>query len=208
MEERTGRQPCALDWQDLDIGAISAFLAHLEDGRHNTARSRNARLAAIRSLFRFAALRHPEHAQLIAQVLAIPQKHSDKGHVCFLEPEEVDALLAVADRGTWTGRRDHAMVALAVQTGLRLSELTGLTCADVVLGTGAHVHCSGKGRKERCVPLTSANVSIMRAWLWERDGRAGDPVFSTRAGRRRSDDAVAARLVLYKDWPGGVARRC
>lgn len=203
--DRTGHQPCALDWADLDVVTVSAFLDHLEADRHNGAHSRNARLAAIRSLFRFAALRHPEHAQLMAQVLAIPQKRSDKRQVAFLEPHEVEALLDAPDRSTWTGRRDHAMIALDVQTGLRLSELTGLTCADVALGTGAHVHCRGKGRKERGVPITSANAAVLRAWLREREGSALDPLFPSRAGRRLSDDAVASRLKLYKDL---AADRC
>jgi site-specific recombinase XerD len=199
VQERTGKPPSALDWEDLDVETVSAFLDHLEADRANSARSRNARLAAIRSLFRFAALRHPEHAQLIAQVLAIPQKRSDKRQVSFLEPEEVEALLATPDLERWEGRRDHAMIALDVQTGLRLSELTGLTCADVQLGDRPHVRCSGKGRKERCVPLTSANLAIIRAWLRERNGRLHEPLFPTRTGRRLSDDAVAARLDLYQE---------
>ena len=150
-------------------------------------------------LFHYAALRHPEHAQLIAQVLAIPQKRFDKGQVSFLEPEEVEALLAAPDLGRWEGRRDHALIALAVQTGLRLAELTGLRRGDVELRTGAHVRCTGKGRKERCVPLTSANVAILHTWCRERGGSWDDPLFPTRTGRRLSDDAVAARLALYKD---------
>lgn len=205
VAERHNKQPCTLDWVDLDAATISAFLDYLEADRHNGPRSRNARLAAIRSLFRFAALRHPEHAQLIAQVLAIPQKRSDKRQVAFFEPDEVEALLAVPDQRTWEGRRDHAMIALDIQTGLRLSELTGLTCADISLSAGAHVHCSGKGRKERCVPLTSTNVSILGAWLSERRGLPVDPLFPTRTGRRLSDDAVAARLSLYK---GAAACAC
>jgi site-specific recombinase XerD len=178
-------------WEDLDVTTISAFLDYLEDERHNGARSRNARLAAIRSLFRFAALRHPEHAQQIAQVLAIPQKRSDKRQVSFLEPEEVEALLALPDLGRWEGRRDHALIALAAQTGLRLSELTGLTCGDVQLGTGAHVHCTGKGRKERCVPLTSSVVALIGAWLRERNGR-----LAIRCSRPAPDAASA-----MTPWP-------
>jgi site-specific recombinase XerD len=199
VQERTGKAPSALDWDDLGVETISAFLDHLEADRHNTARSRNARLAAVRSLFRYAALRHPEHAQLIAQVLAIPQKRSDKAQVSFLEPKEVDALLAAPDLGRWEGRRDHALIALAMQTGLRLSELTRLRCGDVALGTGAHVRCTGKGRKHRCVPLTRANVAILRAWCRERGGLLEDPLFATRRGRRLSDDAVEARVGLYKN---------
>lgn len=204
-QDRTGKAPSALEWDDLGAETISAFLDHLETDRHNTARSRNTRLAAVRSLFRFAALRHPEHAQLIAQVLAIPQKRSDKKQICFLEPEEVDALLSAPDRGRWEGRRDHALLALALQTGLRLSELTGLRCADIELAIGPHVRCEGKGRKQRCVPLTSANVAILRVWCRERVGGPGDPLFPTRTGRRLSDDAVAARVTLY----GSIAaERC
>src|SRR5207253_9436965 len=119
------------DGDDLGVEMISAFLDHLEADRHNSARSRNARLAALRSLFRYAALRHPEHAQLIQQVLAIPQKRFDKTNVSFLEPDEVDALLAAPDLSRWEGRRDRALMVLAVQTGLRLSVLSGLRCGVV-----------------------------------------------------------------------------
>jgi site-specific recombinase XerD len=198
VQGRSGKAPSALDWEDLGIGVISAFLDHLEDDRHNSARSRNTRLAAVRSLFRYAALRHPEHAQLIQQVLAIPQKRFDKTDVSFLEPEEVTALLAAPDRNRWEGRRDHALMAFAVQTGLRLSELTGANCRDIELGTGAHVRCLGKGRKERCVPLTAGTVAILRIWLQERGGLPNDPLFPTRTGRRLSDDAVEARVEFHK----------
>lgn len=198
VRERTGKTPCALDWDDLGASVISAFLDHLESARGNSPRSRNARLAAVRSLFRYASLRHPEHAALIAQVLAIPQKRFDRSPVSFLNREEVEALLAAPDPSRWEGRRDRALVALAVQTGLRLSELTGLTCGNVELGTGAHVRCMGKGRKERCVPLTSATVALLRAWLKERGGSRDDPVFPTRAGRRLSDDAVERRVSVHQ----------
>ena len=197
-QERAGRMPSALDWDDLGIETISAFLDHLEADRFNSARSRNARLAALRSLFRYAALRHPEHAQLIAQVLAIPQKRYDKAQVSFLEPDEVDALLAAPDLSRWEGRRDQALIALALQTGLRLSELIGIGCGDIELGNGAHVRCTGKGRKQRCVPLTTATVAILLAWCRERGGVMDEPLFPTRSGRRLSDDAVAARVALYK----------
>lgn len=205
VQDRTGTPPSRLDWNDLGVEVIAAFLDHLELDRHNSACSRNARLAALRSLFRYAALRHPEHAQLIAQVLAIPQKRSDKGNVSFLEPDEVDALLAAPDRSRWEGRRDHALLALAAQTGLRLSELTGLHCGDIELGSGAHVRCTGKGRKQRCVPLTAANVAILRVWCRERGGLRDEPLFPTRTGRRLSDDAVEARVAIYKDI---AAERC
>ena len=195
---RTGKAPSALQWQDIDAEMISAFLDHLEAGRHNSARSRNTRLAALRSLFGYAALRHPEHAELIRQVLAIPQKRFDKTTVPFLNPEEVSALLSAPDLGRWEGRRDRALMALAVQTGLRLSELTGLNCGDVELGASPHVHCTGKGRKERCVPMTAATVAILRVWLQERAGRSDEPLFPTRTGRRLSDDAVERRVATHK----------
>jgi site-specific recombinase XerD len=205
LQDRTGKAPSALDWDDLGAGAISAFLDHLEDDRHNSPRSRNARLAALRSLFRYAALRHPEHAQLIQQVLAIPQKRYDKAIVSFLEPAEVDALLAAPDPSRWEGRRDRALMTLAVQTGLRLSELTGLRCGDAQLGSGAHVRCTGKGRKQRCVPLTTATAATVRVWLQERGGLRDDPLFPTRTGRRLSDDAVEARIALHKK---AASQRC
>jgi len=205
VQDRTGKAPSTLDWADLDVVVISAFLDHLETGRRNSTRSRNTRLAAVRSLFRFAALRHPEHAELIQQVLAIPQKRFDKTIVSFLEPAEVDALLAAPNLGRWEGRRDRALLRLAVQTGLRLSELTGLNCGDIVLGPGAHARCRGKGRKQRCVPLTPATTAILRVWMKERGGLPGEPAFPTRTGRRLSDDAVEARLAIHKS----VARqRC
>jgi site-specific recombinase XerD len=205
MQARTGKAPSALDWGDLSAEVISAFLDHLEHDRANSPRSRNARLAALRSLFRYAALRHPEHAQLIQQVLAIPQKRYDKATVSVLEPAEVDALLAAPDRSRWEGRRDHALIAVAVQTGLRLSELTGLRCGDVQLGSGPHVRCTGKGRKQRCVPLTIATTATVRVWLKERGGLRDDPLFPTRTGRRLSDDAVEARIALHKAAAG---QRC
>ena len=198
VQDRTGKAPSALDWNDLGVEVISAFLDHLETDRHNSARSRNARLAALRSLFRYAALRHPEHAELIQQVLAIPQKRYDKTIVSFLEPDEVDALLAAPDLSRWEGRRDRALLVLAAQTGLRLSELTGINCGDIELGNGAHVRCRGKGRKHRCVPLTSTTTAILRVWLQERRGLRDEPVFPTRTGRRLSDDAVEARITAHK----------
>jgi site-specific recombinase XerD len=198
LHDRTGKAPSNLDWQDLNAEAITAFLDHLETDRHNTARSRNARLAALRSLFRYAALRHPEHAQLIQQVLAIPQKRFDRTLVSFLNPAEVDALLAAPDLTRWEGRRDRALMALAVQTGLRVSELIGLDCSHVELGTGPYVQCIGKGRKQRCTPLTTSTVALLRAWLRERGNLRDEPLFPTRAGRRLSPDAVEHRVAIHK----------
>ena len=143
-QQRVGKPPSELDLEQLDAELIAAFLDHLETDRGNSIRTRNTRLAAIRSLYRFAALRHPEHAAVIGRVLALPSRRFDQQIVTYLSKPEVDALLAAPDRGTWTGRRDYALLLLAVQTGLRASELTGLACADVHLGTAAHVTCHGK----------------------------------------------------------------
>lgn len=194
VQQRTGTPPTRLDWDDLDAATISAFLNHLETERHNSVRTRNVRLTAIRSLFSFAALRHPEHALLIQRVLAIPPKRFEKRLVSFLTAAEITALINAPDPNRWEGRRDKAMMLLAVQTGLRVSELIGINCADVTLGDGANVACEGKGRKHRAVPLTGPVISLIRAWLTERAGRPGDPLFCTRTGRRLSRDAVALRI--------------
>ena len=190
--QRTGQQPNRLDVADLDAPLIGDFLQHLETERHNSARTRNARLAAIRSFFRFAALRHPEHAAVIARVLAIPTKRCDRAVVSYLTEAEADAVVASPDPATWTGRRDHAMLVVALQTGLRVSELTGLRNQDIELRTGAHLRCWGKGRKERCTPLRPRTVSVLRAWMKERAGGPDDPLFPTRRGTHLSRDAIEA----------------
>jgi integrase/recombinase XerD len=202
---RTKRPPSRLDLAELDAALIGGFLDHLEHGRGNSIRTRNARLAAIHSLFRFAALAHPEHAASIARVLAIPPKRFDRALISYLTEPEVDALLACCDPATWTGRRDHALLLLAVQTGLRISELTGLTRGDVHLGAGAHVACHGKGRKDRITPLTATTVTVLRAWLAEHDGDAGAPLFPTRRGTTLSRDAIEHRLAHYTEL---AADRC
>jgi integrase/recombinase XerD len=196
-ERRVGRQASKLDLDHLDAQLIGAFLDHLEHDRGNSVRTRNARLAAIHSLFRYATLRHPEHAALIERVLAIPPKLCDRALITFLDENEVDALLASPNRANWTGRRDHALLLLAVQSGLRASELTGLSCGDVHLGTGAHVSCLGKGRKKRITPLTRDTVAVLRTWLHERDGHPTDPLFPTGRGSRLSRDALERRLAKY-----------
>jgi integrase/recombinase XerD len=189
--------PAALDFADLDAPTIGAFLGYLEAERGNSIRSRNARLAAIHSLFRFAALHHPEHADSISRVLAIPQKRFDHGIVEFLSKEEVEAILAVPDRNTWLGRRDHALLSLAVQTGLRVAELTGLRRTDVVLATGAHVRCLGKGRKLRSTPLTSGTVATLQEWLKAHDAPPESPLFPSRHGTALSSDAVEWMVSKY-----------
>jgi site-specific recombinase XerD len=202
---KAGKQPCQLDLADLDAPLISAFLDHLEHERGNSARTRNARLAAIHSLFRYAALSCPEHAQTIARVLAIPPKRHDRALVTWLTEPEIAALLAAPDRSTWAGRRDHALILLAAQTGLRISELTGLTTGDVHLGTGAHVSCTGKGRKQRITPLTARTIAVLRTWLAERAGQPGQPLFPNRTGGRLSRDAVEHRLARHTTT---AAARC
>ncbi len=197
LQDRTGKPASQLGWDDIDVEAVSAFLDHLETGRANSARTRNLRLTAIRSLFAYAALRHPEHAGLIARVLAIPPRRFEKATVSFLTPPEVDALLNAPDRARWEHRRDHAWLFVAIQTGLRVCELLGLNCGDVALGTGAHVRCLGKGRKQRAVPLTREADAVLGVWLAERGGGVADPLFPTRTGRRLSRDAVARRLALH-----------
>ena len=195
--ERTGTKPSDLDLGDLDAGVIGDFLDHLEADRHNGVTTRNNRLAAIHSLFSFAARRHPEHAATIARVLAIEPKRFQHNTVTYLDAAETDALLAACDQSTWTGRRDHAMVLLAVQTGLRVSELIGLTCADVTFGTGANVRCVGKGRRQRATPLLALTAEVLAAWLAERGGAPGDPLFPTVTGRTLSRDAVEHRIAHY-----------
>jgi integrase/recombinase XerD len=205
LVERTGTAPAQVRIEDLDAPLIGAFLDHLERRRGNSVRSRNTRLAAIHSLFRFAALRHPEHAALIARVLAIPPKRCERSVVSFLDPDEVNALLATPDTSRWLGRRDHALLLVAIQTGLRVSELTGLCCRDVHLGTGAHLRCTGKGRKNRCTPLTTQTAAALRAWLAERGGQPDDPVFPTSRGRPLSRDAVA---LLVTKYAAAASERC
>jgi len=194
---RAGRIPCRLDFADLSAPVISAFLDHCEHGRNNTIATRNARLAAVHSLFAFAALRHPEHAADIERVLAIPPKRARQTIVTYLTDTEAQALLAAPDRATRTGRRDHAWMLLAIQTGLRASELTGLTIGDVHLGNGAYVACHGKGRKDRITPLTPGTVATVKTWLAERAGQPADPLFTTIRGGPLSHDALQQRLSVH-----------
>lgn len=195
--DRTGKEPSGLDLGDLDATVIGAFLDHLEQERHNSARTRNARLAAIRSFFHYAALCHPEHAGLIARVLAIPTKSCPRAEVSYLTRPEVEALVAAPDRDTWTGRRDHALLDVAAETGMRVSELTGVRNQDVELGVGAHVRCTGKGRKDRATPLPKQTVAVLKVWMRERGGEAGDPLFPTRRGTPLSRHAVGDLVAKY-----------
>ena len=195
--ERAATPPCRIGFADLTAPVITAFLDHCEQQRGNSIRTRNARLAAVHSLFGYAALRHPEHAADIERVLAIPPKRASQTIVTYLTDDEAGALLAAPDRSTRTGCRDHAWILLAVQTGLRASELTGLTCDDVHLGHGAYVACRGKGRKDRITPLTPGTVTTLRAWLAERGGEPNGPLFITSRGGPLSHDALQQRLAVH-----------
>jgi len=204
-QQRTGKAPSRLELADLDAPLIGAFLDHLEHGRGNSARTRNARLTAIHSMFRYAALREPADAAVIQRVLSIPGKRFEKAVVSFLTVEEAQALLAAPDRADWTGRRDHALLLTLFQTGLRVSELIGLRCGDICLGKGAHLRCHGKGRKERCTPLTSQTAAVLRSWMGESGGEPGSPVFPSRRGGPLSRDAVERLIGKYASV---AAKRC
>ena len=180
--EQTGKQPFELDIDDLDAPLIGAFLTHLEQDRGNSPRTRNARLGAIHSFYRFAALEHPEHAHTIARVMAIPTKRHERNTVSYLDLAEIKALLAAPDRRTWLGRRDHALLALMIQTGIRVSELIGLRIGDVHLGVGAHIRVLGKGRKKRATPLTG-EVAVVRAVAHRTRRPARRAAVPTRQGR-------------------------
>jgi site-specific recombinase XerD len=196
-QQQSGKQPAKLDWDDLNEKVITGFLDHLETERHNSPRTRNLRLTAIRSLFKYAALRHPEHAGSIAHVLSIPPKRHQKRQISFLTAIESKALIDAPDLSRWEGRRDRAMLTLTLQAGLRVSELIGLNNGDIQLGTGAHVRCEGKGRKQRTVPLTPAAQAVLTPWLTERGGLPTDPLFVTRTGRRLSRDAIEQRVSVH-----------
>jgi integrase len=211
--ERLGRAPSRLELADLDAAFLGEFLDHLERDRGNCARSRNARLAALHAFFRYVAFTAPAHALICQQVLAIPSKRFERGIVEFLDEKETEALLDAPDPASWIGRRDRALLLVAVQTGLRVSELTALRRQDVTFGTGAHVRCHGKGRKLRCTPLRRDVARVLEAWLRECHPGADTPVFpSSRGGRlrdrevppRMSDDAVERLVTKYVV----AARRC
>lgn len=187
-ERHLGRQPSRLSLTDIDTPLIMAFLDELEKERHISARSRNARLAAIRSFFRFAALEAPMHAAQIQRVLAIPSKRHTRAVISFLTKAEVDAILAAPNKNHWTGRRDYALLLLAVQTGLRLSELTSLTREDLVIGKVAYVRVIGKGRKERTTPLTKQTLEVIKAWMQEPESK--DILFPSARGKQLSADGV------------------
>lgn len=195
--ERLHKPPSALALGDLDAPFVSAFLDDLETTRGASVRTRNLRLTAVRSFFRFASFEEPAHAALIQRVLAIPSKRHDKREVHFLTRPEIEAILAVPDRTTWLGRRDYTLLLLAAQTGLRLSELIGLNRDAIHLGPGAHARCVGKGRKERCTPLTAHARSALQAWLKEPARRGASALFPTLHGGRLSADSVQSLLLRH-----------
>jgi len=190
VSEQTGRVPTKLNIEDIDSDLVSNFLAHVETLRRNSARSRNARLAAIRSFFRFVAMCEPAYMLHCQRILAMPSKRYVRRTVEFLDRAEMDMLLAAPDRSTWVGRRDHAILIVALQTGLRATELINLRRCDIVTGTGAHIRCEGKGRKQRCTPLRQETLKVLDVWLRERAGADGDPLFPTIRGAKLSRDAL------------------
>jgi integrase/recombinase XerD len=193
-QRRLGKAPSNLTVPELDTPLLGAFLDYLERERKNNARSRNVRLAAIHSFFRYVALHAPEHSAVAQRVLAMPSKRYTRSPIAYLTQVEVDALLAAPDLTTWSGRRDRALLTLAVQTGLRAAELIGIRCEDILLGAGAHVRCEGKGRKSRCTPLGKDTVLVLRSWLRERQGQPLEPVFPTTRGTALSHDALQYML--------------
>jgi site-specific recombinase XerD len=195
--ERCNRPPTMLRVDDLDAALVGDFLVHVEKVRRNSARSRNTRLAAIRSFYRYVAMNEPERALHCQRILAMPSKRYVRRSVDFIDRTEMEALLAAPNPSTWIGRRDRAILLLALQTGLRVSELVNLDCREVVLGTGAHIRCEGKGRKQRSTPLRRDTAKTLEAWLKERGGAADAPVFPTIRGDRLSRDAVERVVRKY-----------
>ncbi len=196
---QTGKQPFELDIDDLDAPLIGAFLTHLERVRGNSARTRNARLGAIHSYYRFAALEHPEHACIIARVMAIPTKRHERNTVSYLDLNEIEALLPRARPQHLAGQPRPRLLTLMIQTGVRVSELVGLHVGDIHLGTGRHIRVLGKGRKKRATPLTEETAAVLRQWLTERGGALEDPLFPTRQGRPLSRHTVGVLVSKHAD---------
>jgi integrase/recombinase XerD len=196
VESRTGRPASGLTLHDLDAPVVLDFLDHIEKERHNSPRTRNVRLAAIRSFMRYASVRDPAALAVAQRVLDIPAKRFDRPVLGFLTREEVGAILDAPDRSSWSGRRDAVLVATLYNTGARVSEITGLHVANVLLDRECAVHLHGKGRKERVVPLWKSTAAQLRAWLGEIDRNPACPLFPNRAGRALSRSGVEDRLQL------------
>lgn len=202
---RLSKAPSALLFEDLNAPFVVDFLQYLECERGNGARSRNARLAALHSFFSYVSLREPAYAHQCQRILAIPSKRHEKRAIDFLLPDEIDALLGVIDSSTWIGRRDRTLLSLAIQTGLRASELVTLRSRDIALGPSAYVRCEGKGRKQRCTPLRRDLVVLVEAWLRERGGQPDDAAFPSQRGGHLSRDALEKLLAKYAT---GAAAKC
>lgn len=202
--QQSATSPDTLQLTALDSNHISAFIQYLKQERGNSIRTCNARLAAIHSFFSYAAYQCPEHAHLIAQVLAIPLKHEDHTDITWLTEPEIKALLLAPDRKTRTGRRDHAIILTLVSTGLRVAELADLTWADTNLGAGPYLLCHGKGRKDRATPLSPENVAALIVWKAEGNTKNTAPVFPTRTGTRMSTDAVEQRITLHSHTAAAI----
>ncbi|WP_085026283.1 site-specific integrase [Ensifer aridi] len=203
--DQLGREPTDLQVADIDSDLVGSFLSFIETTRGNGARSRNTRLSAIRSFFKYVAVNEPQLLHHCQRVLAMPSKRHEKRTIDYLTRTEIEALIAAPEPSTWSGRRDRTLLLLAVQTGLRVSELINLTCSDVVLGTGAHVRCIGKGRKERATPLRRDCAKLLRVWLAERAGADGEPLFVSNRGGRLSRDAVER---IVRTHVGEASRHC
>lgn len=195
--QRLGKEPSDLTLEDLNAPFLAKFLEHLEKDRGNSARTRNTRLAALHSFFRYVALNEPAYALHCQRVLAIPNKRYQRKTIAFLDRAEMEVLLAMPNTSTWMGRRDRTLLLVAIQTGLRVSELIGLRCQDAVFGTGAHVRCEGKGRKQRCTPLRRDAATMVKAWLSERKGLPEEPLFPSCRGGPLSRDAVERIVAKY-----------
>lgn len=193
------RAPARLLFEEINAPLVGKFLDHLEKHDGISIRTRNLRLTAIHSFFRYAAFEVPEHAAQIQRVLAIPSKRFTSTLVGFLTRPEVDALLAAPDRLTWSGRRDHAFILTAVQTGFRLSEMTGLKRDDLAFGTGAHLRVIGKGRRERCTPLAKSTRGVLNAWLREPQRGEDNILFPNARGGRLSVHGVQYMLNKHRN---------
>ncbi len=196
-QSHLGKAPSDLLLDDLDAPLIGAFLTHLEEQRHCSPRTRNSRLSAIHSFYRYAAFLEPAHSGLIQRVLAIPHTRCDRNLIDYLTRPEVDALLKAPDTTTWLGRRDYTFLRLGIQTGMRVSELIGLCPEQITFGPGSHIRCRGKGRKERCVPLTRETSSVLHAWISEQACDPTKPVFRTCRGGALSPDACECLLAKH-----------